>query len=91
MSTLNQLKDALDLSVVEYKRSKSALSKSLQNAPTTRSLKLKVKQLEDLLKELNAAHTSWVSKGKFDAPTLAAETYSNEWLEQVWEEVGRLV
>ena len=91
MSTINQLKEALELSVVEYKRCKSALSKSVANKSSPRTLKLKIKQLEDSLKDLNACHTSWVSKAKLDADALAAETHSNEWLREIWEEHDTLL
>ena len=91
MSTVNQLKDALDQSVTNFKQKRVALDNCIKKKRNARSLKVKIQSLEDSLKDLNVAHTSWVSKGKFDAATLAAETYSSEWLSQTWDDVDELM
>ena len=86
-----QHKEAVEQAVTSYKRKKAALDNCVTKKQNARSLKVKIQLLEDSLKDLNVAHTSWVSKGKFDAATLAAETYSSEWLSKTWDEVDELV
>ena len=90
MSTINQLRDILELSIVSYKRNKSALEKAVSNESSIRTLKLKIQNLEESVNHLNSSHTSWVIKSKFDETTLAQETYSNQWLENIWNDVEEL-
>ena len=90
MSTINQLRDILELSIVSYKRNKSALEKAVSNESSIRTLKLKIQNLEESVNHLNSSHTSWVIKSKFDETTLAQETYSNQWLENIWNDVEKL-
>ena len=90
MSTINQLRDILEFSIVSYKRNKSALQKAVSNESSIRTLKLKIQNLEESVNNLNSSHTSWVIKNKFDEITLAQETYSNQWLENIWNDVEEL-
>ena len=94
MSNVKSMKDTLELSYTTYKRNKSALSRALSNLgmnSSTRILTIKVNSLEESLNALNVSHTSWVSKAEFSSEELAAETYSNEWLETRWEEADELI
>ena len=95
MAQVKILKDALVQSYTTFKRNKAALSRAVENANTRefasmRSLKLKINALEESLNIVNASHTSWISKAEFPTEALAAEAYSNEWLEGLWEEVDNL-
>ena len=91
MSTVNQLRDILELSIVSYKRNKGALDNAVQNKSSIRSLKSKMQNLEESVNHLNASHTSWVIKSKFDDDALAQETYSNQWLEKLWNDVDEIL
>ena len=96
MAQVKILKDTLEQSYTTFKRNKSALSRAVSNASdifhaSTRTLKLKIDALEDSLNNLNAAHTSWVSKTELSGEALSKETFSNEWLESQWAETDDLV
>ena len=84
------LKEALDLSFVEYKQAKSRVTKALDSTRNERSLGNKMQQLADALSKLNIHHTIWVSKAGLTDDELAAEKFSTAWLEMVWEEVDVL-
>ena len=90
MSTINQLREILELSIVSYKRNKAAVDKAVNNGSSTRTLRLKMQSLEESVNHLNSSHTSWVIKNKFDEASLAEETYSNQWLENIWNDVDEL-
>ena len=102
MSQVKLLEDAVDNANTAYKRCKSSLSRALpqqqqqdqQQQPqvcSTRSLKVKMKALDDAVSTLNTAHTSWVSKAKLPTEDLAAHSLSLEWLENEWIEVDNLM
>ena len=54
------LKEAVDLSFVEYKQAKSRVTKALYSTRNERSLGNKMQQLADALTKLNIHHTIWV-------------------------------
>ena len=99
MSQVKLLEDAVENANTAYKRCKSSLSRALpqqqqpdqQQQPqvvcSTRSLKVKMKALDDAVSALNTAHTSWVSKAKLSTEELAAHSFSLAWLENEWTEV----
>ena len=43
-------------------------------------------KLEDALQNLNRTHTIWVSRSEFSAEQLATQRYSQEWLENEWDQ-----
>ena len=82
MATTAKAKEALEVTLVEYKRCKSRVKKALESpAPNVRSLTGKMKQLSDALSQLNIHHTLWVTKAGFTEEQLAAERFSANWLE----------
>lgn len=88
MSQVKQLKELLESSYTTYKRHLTALSNSTQDGVTssTRTIKSKIEAFESALDQLNSAHTSWVSKAELSEENLAAQIFSNQWLEQRWTE-----
>ena len=91
MSTTAKAKEALELTLVEYRRCKSRVSKALvSQAPNERTISNKMQQLSDALSQLNIHHTMWVTKAGFSEEQLAEEKYSKNWLESEWEEVDNL-
>ena len=86
MSTIKICKDALDQSYTTYKRDLAALTRAVEKSKdsvNTRILTTKLASLEESLSKLNANHTSWVSKAGFEPDALAAEAFSNQWLESI--------
>ena len=90
MSTINHLREILELSIVSYKRNKAAVDKAVNNGSSTRTLRLKMQSLEESVNHLNSSHTSRVIKNKFDEASLSEENYSNQWLENIWNDVDEL-
>ena len=91
MSTQAKAKEALEVTLVEYKRCKSRVKKALEApAPNVRTLTGKMQQLSDALSQLNLHHTMWVAKAGFTDEQLAAERFSVNWLESEWGEVDDL-
>ena len=104
MSQVKLLEDAVENANTAYKRCKSSLSRALpqqqqqpdqQQQPqvvcSTRSLKVKMKALDEAVSALNTAHTSWVSKAKLSTEDLAAHSFSSAWLENEWIQVDNLM
>ena len=93
MSTIKICKDALDQSYTTYKRDLAALTRAVEKSKdsvNTRILTTKLASLEESLSKLSASHTSWVSKAGFEPAALAAEAFSNQWLESIWEQADEL-
>ena len=90
MSITTKVKEAIELSYVEFRQAKSRVNKALVSTTNERSLVTKMKQLSDALAKLNVHHTAWVGKAGFTDAQLAAEKYSSNWLEKEWEEVDEL-
>ena len=86
MFSVKAAKDELGRSVTNYKQNKSALERLLTDNTNnnTKTISRKLTAFRNALSALNDSHTSWVSKAGFDDTALAAETYSEEWLQQVW-------
>ena len=92
MSQVKAMKDALDLAYTTVKQNKSSLKKAVEKANiSTRTLQTKLNTFKESIAELNAAHTSWVSKSEFSEEDLAQQTCSNAWLEAIWEEADDLI
>ena len=93
MSQAKAASDALDLAVLQYKRHKSLLQKSL-NATTKneRSISNKMKSLADTLQQINLCYHSWVSKSGLNDEQLSApdQKYSSSWLEGLWSDADDL-
>ena len=91
MSTAVKAKEALDLTIVAYKRCKSRVTKALASTSVNeRSIGNKMQQLSDALSQLNIDHTTWVAKAGLSDQALAEEKYSATWLEAEWDEVDDL-
>ena len=90
MSTINQLCEILELFIVSYKRNKATVEKAVNNGSSTRTLKLKMQSLDESVNHLNSSHTSWVIKTKFHEASLSEEKYSNQWLENIRNDVDEL-
>ena len=92
MSTVKALKEAVEQSYTKYKKAKNALQRAVDafTVGSTRTMSMKLQSFEESLDALNTSHTSWVSKAEFDPPALAAETFSDKWLETIWEEADTL-
>ena len=74
-----------DVSIVEYHRCKSCVTKARQSPnPTEKIIATKMHQLLDALSQLNILHTIWVVKAGFTEEELQAEKYSINWLESEW-------
>ena len=89
MSSAKAAKDELERSLTNYKQNKSALERLLTATTTTnnnntKTISRKLTSFQNALSTLNNAHTSWVSRAGFDETALAAETYSEVWLEGIW-------
>ena len=92
MSQVKTMKDALETMYTTFKHSKSALARAVSNTTTsTRNLQLKINAFEESLNNLNVAHTSWVSKAELSTDDLAAQSFSNEWLEGRWVEADEVI
>ena len=89
MSQVKAAKDELSQAITIYKFAKNGVSTAL-NQNSERALSVKLTKFEDALSQLNAAHTTWVTKAEFTDELLAAETYNTAWLEKIWEEYGAL-
>ena len=86
-------KDALEQAVTAFKCARSAFNKSVnvdENLINVRSLRLRMKKLDDALADLNSAHTLWVSRADFSDELLSKEKYSTKWLEEQWSDVSDL-
>ena len=91
MSTTTKAKEALDLTLVEYRRCKSRVSKALvSQSPNECTISNKIQQLSDALSQLNIHHTNCVTKAGFSEEHLAEEKYSKNWVESEREKVYNL-
>ena len=90
MSNVKDSKEHLDLCVTTFNRTISALTRATKGR-NTRSLRQKIDAVESSLSDLNAAHTSWVSKAEFDEQQLDAEPLNKKWLASRWEEADVLM
>ena len=93
MSTIKSCKDALDQSYTAYKKDLAALTRTVEKSKDSvnaRILSTKLTVFEESLNRLGASHTSWVSKAGFEPAALAAEAFSNQWLEGIWEQADEL-
>ena len=83
------LKDSIEQCYRTFKRNKAALERAI-TSKNARCVQLKLKVLEEAVDALNSAHTAWVLKAELDDAALAADKYSNSWLEKIWEEADLL-
>ena len=91
MSTTTKAKEALNLTLVEYRRCESRVSKALvSQAPNERTISNKMQQFSDAFSQLNIHHTIWVTKAGFLEKQLAEEKYSKNWVASEWEKVDNL-
>ena len=81
------MKDALEKSYTTFKRNLSALTKAIEReSSSARNLKVKLDSLTEALDSLDAAHTMWKSKADLTEDQLAQETFSDDWLQERWDE-----
>ena len=91
MSTTTKAKEALNLTLVEYRRCESRVSKALvSQAPNERTISNKMQHFSDAFSQLNIHHTIWVTKAGFLEKQLAEEKYSKNWVASEWEKVDNL-
>ena len=93
MSTIKSCKDALDQAYTANKKDFAALTRTVEQSKdsvNTRILSTKLTVFEESLNRLGASHTSWVSKAGFEHAALAADAFSNQWLEGIWEMADEL-
>ena len=87
MSQVRLMKDALEKSYTTFKRNLSALTKAIEReSSSARNLKVKLDSLTEALDSLDAAHTMWKSKADLTEDQLAQETFSDDWLQERWDE-----
>ena len=87
ISQVRLMKDALEKSYTTYKRNLSALCKATEReSSSARNLQLKLDSLVEALDNLNAAHTMWKVKADLSEDQLAEEVFSDNWLQERWDE-----
>ena len=88
MSQAKATRDALDQANTEYKQCTHLINRCLDTIPVNeRALKVKIQALTDSLAKLNISHTAWVSKAALTSEALAADAFSQEWLQGEWDKV----
>ena len=91
MTTQSKAKDALDAAIIDFNHVSKMLTNSLNStSPSERTLTNKLNTLKESVTKLNSAHTFWVTKSGLDTAGLAAEVYSNTWLEEQWNNADDL-
>ena len=88
MSSIDATRNDLENAVAAYSSCKSSIVKILISSAwvSQQTLNSHQEKLEDTLQNLNRSHTLWVSRSEFSAKQLAAEKYSQEWLENEWDQ-----
>ena len=88
MSSIDATRNDLENAVAAYSSCKSSIVKILMSSAwvSQQILNSHQEKLEDTLQNLNRSHTLWVLWSEFSAKQLAAEKYSQEWLENEWDQ-----
>ena len=86
MSSKEAARYDLENSVTAYMCCKSTIARILTSATdvSSQTLTSEMEKFEVALKDLNRSHTTWVCRSEFSDKQLAAERYSQEWLENEW-------
>ena len=91
MSQVKNAKDALLQAITTFKFTKTAVSNALNAEKiNTRSLTTKLKNFQESLSAVNAAHTTWVAKAELTPELLSKEDHSSTWLETIWAKHNEL-
>ena len=88
MSSSEAARNDLDDAVAAYSNFKSNIVEIAMSTVrvSPQIINSAQEKLEDALQNLNRTHTIWVSRSEFSAEQLATQRYSQEWLENEWDQ-----
>ena len=97
MAGVKAAKESLEQYFTAYKHNKTLLTRLIArheaetSADNSRTIARKLSAFQSAVRDLNNAHTQWVSKAGFTPAQLAElETFSESWLEEIWTEFDDL-
>ena len=86
MAQVKAAKESLEKAIIDYDCAKGCITKEMaKTTPNQRMLTNKWNRFDAALKELNHAHSTWLSRANLSDEALENESQSVKWLEEVWD------